>query len=145
MLCFIIHQILIHMRCIKCGKKLAGNQKKFCSRVCKNRYWNSWTQIYERQREKGLRRKLEAINIKGGKCEICGYSKNYAGLIFHHLNPAEKEFNVDIRKFSNLSWKRLLNEINKCQLLCHNCHMEVEYPHLKMVGPVGIEPTLNAL
>ena len=133
------------MKCIKCQSELIGQQKKFCSLVCKNRHSNSWHQTKERQSKKGIRRKNDAINLKGGKCEICGYKKNYAGLTFHHLNPSKKSFGIDMRKFSNYSWQRIITEINKCQLLCHNCHMEIEYPHLKMVDPVGIEPTSNVL
>lgn len=126
------------MNCIICNKELIGRQKKFCSRVCKNRHSNSWFQTKERQSQKGVQRKLQAIKLKGGKCEICGYSKHYAALTFHHLNPENKEFGIDMRKFSNFSWKRIKLEIDKCQLLCCNCHMEVEYPHLYVGGPARI-------
>ena len=45
---------------------------------------------YEKQKERALTRKLEIIERKGGKCEICGYDKNIAALELHHVNPENK-------------------------------------------------------
>lgn len=78
---------------------------------------NSFT--LERQRE----RKKQAIQYKGGKCEICGYSKCFAALDFHHLDPSAKEFSLSAGKFT--SFARFKTELDKCQLLCANCHREV--------------------
>lgn len=44
---------------------------------------------------------------RGGKCECCKYSKNLAALEFHHINPSEKEFQLDLRHFSNTSIETL--------------------------------------
>ena len=79
---------------------------------------------YNSQKLRGLKRKLELIESRGGKCEVCGYDKNIAALEFHHINPDEKEFQLDMRHLSNTSLERLQNEVNKCQLLCANCHRE---------------------
>ena len=84
---------------------------------------------YENQKIRGLKRKLEAIKQKGGKCEICGYNKNISALDFHHINPSEKEFQIDIRHFSNNSIEVLQKELDKCQLLCANCHAEIHHPN----------------
>lgn len=86
---------------------------------------------YSAQYHRGLERKIRAINQKGGKCEKCGYSTNYAALEFHHTNESEKEFPLDMRHFSNRTWERLCEEIRKCSLLCANCHREYHYPNLK--------------
>ena len=48
---------------------------------------------------------------RGGKCEHCGYNANLSALEFHHKNPEEKEFQIDIRAFSNHSLEKL-NLIN---------------------------------
>lgn len=64
------------------------------------------------------------------------YDKNIAALEFHHINPDEKEFQLDMRHLSNTSLERLQNEVNKCQLLCANCHREVHNPELE-VGEVS--------
>ena len=72
------------------------------------------------------RKKLRemARDHKGGKCIICGYSKCQRALSFHHLNPKEKDFDLSSRGLTR-SWERIKNEIDKCVLLCANCHMEV--------------------
>lgn len=80
---------------------------------------------YKKQKERALRRKLEIINLKGGKCEICGYDKNIAALEFHHINQEEKSFQLDSRHLSNTNVKNILNELNKCILICANCHREI--------------------
>lgn len=87
---------------------------------------------YKSQKLKGLKRKLELIESRGGKCEICGYNKNIATLEFHHINPDEKEFQLDMRHLSNTSLEKLQSEVSKCQLLCANCHREVHNPELEV-------------
>lgn len=70
--------------------------------------------------------KLKCVEYKGGKCINCGYNKYYGALEFHHLNPEEKDFNIsNIRtyKFN----KRITEELDKCVLLCANCHREEHY------------------
>ena len=69
---------------------------------------------------------------RGGKCEHCGYNNNLSALEFHHKNPKEKEFQVDVRAFSNYSLEKLEHELDRCELLCSNCHKEIHYPDLTM-------------
>ena len=85
---------------------------------------------YEKQKERAIKRKLELIKLKGGKCEKCGYNKNLGALEFHHLDPSIKEFNLDERHLSNTTIEKILNELDKCILVCSNCHKEIHYPHL---------------
>lgn len=85
---------------------------------------------YEQQKLRGLKRKIDAINQRNGKCEICGYNKNIAVLEFHHINPNEKLFQLDMRHFSNTNLESLQLELNKCKLLCANCHREEHNPEL---------------
>lgn len=67
--------------------------------------------------------KLKAIEYLGGKCSKCGYNKCKDSLVFHHNNPEEKTFEIGddgrIRK-----WEAIQNELDKCSLLCCNCHLE---------------------
>ncbi len=75
--------------------------------------------------------KVESILIDLGtsyRCEMCGYDKNTAALCFHHIEPHEKEFSLNSCK--TYSIEKLRKEIEKCVVLCHNCHMEEHYPHL---------------
>ena len=82
---------------------------------------------YKKQCERALKRKLELIELKGGKCQKCGYDKNIAALDFHHINPEEKSFQIDSRHLSNTHIDKLKTEVNKCILLCANCHRELHY------------------
>jgi predicted nucleic acid-binding Zn ribbon protein len=122
------------MNCKTCSKTLEGKQTKFCSNRCKNNSINHRHKSYQAQQERGLERKIKLINLKGGACEMCGYNDNYAALSFHHKDPSTKLFGIDLRQCSNRSWEVLEAEANKCQLLCANCHMETEYPHLTKVN-----------
>ena len=114
----------------KCGKPLTGKQQKYCSLRCKNKNINTRHKNYDQQQSRGLARKIKLVNLKGGRCEKCGYNTNYAVLSFHHLNPNTKLFGIDLRQCSNRSWETLESEANKCQLLCANCHLELHYPNL---------------
>ncbi len=56
------------------------------------------------------------------KCEKCQMD-NPACLTFHHINPKEKEITLARAAHNGWSIKRMLKEIQKCQVLCSNCHM----------------------
>jgi predicted HNH restriction endonuclease len=70
-------------------------------------------------RRSALREKI--INSLGGKCCICGYTKCLSALEGHHIDPVGKEFSLS----TVASWKRIEKELDKCMLLCANCHREV--------------------
>ena len=65
--------------------------------------------------------KERAVAHKGGRCSICGYDRCPAALVFHYDDPEEKDFNIS----ETLSWPRIVAELDKCTLLCLNCHAEV--------------------
>jgi 5-methylcytosine-specific restriction endonuclease McrA len=80
------------------------------------------------------KKKNKLIAIMGGRCIICGYSKNYAALDFDHINPTTKT-----RTISHLlavsrpwAWNAAVKEAKKCQLLCANCHREKTFPDCTM-------------
>ena len=69
--------------------------------------------------------KILAIEYKGGKCQICGYFKFPGALDLHHLDPKTKKFALGDKGYTR-SWKIIKLELDKCALLCANCHREVE-------------------
>jgi|SRR5210317_2276533 hypothetical protein len=115
------------MKCQGCHKELTGKQTKWCSHKCKCECSNNKNQSYKAQQTRGLKRKKEILLLKGGCCKHCGYKKSLAALSFHHRNPEEKSFNLDLRSLSNRKWESILLELDKCDLLCANCHMEEHY------------------
>ena len=71
-----------------------------------------------------LKVKQMSIEYKGGKCEKCGYNKCIAALEFHHLNPEEKDFGIGSKGYTR-SWEKVKEELDKCILVCANCHREI--------------------
>ena len=67
--------------------------------------------------------KKALIEYKGGKCCRCGYNKSIRALEFHHLNPDEKDFGIS--KCITKSMASLKQEVDKCILVCSNCHAEI--------------------
>jgi len=65
-----------------------------------------------------------AIEYKGGKCQKCGYSVCSDALEFHHANSSGKDFSISEKGYTR-SWNRVKEELDKCMLLCANCHREV--------------------
>ena len=127
--------------CKECGKEKmcdwlssftqTGNPEyKSRCKECHNAYLRrrqklDYVKIARNKRRKRLLilRKQKAVDFLGGKCKECGYKKSLSALTFHHRNPKEKEFEIGFIK--DHSWKKVLRELKKCDLLCFNCHMEL--------------------
>ena len=95
----------------KCYKDYCSDDKEKAKLNC---YW------------RGLRIRDELYNKHGGKCIKCGYDKCQGALSFHHRDPSQKIFGLSL----NMLWSKSKEDINKesekCDLLCQNCHAEVE-------------------
>lgn len=74
------------------------------------------------KRRKRIREK--AIEYKGGKCEKCGYDRCMEALEFHHYDPSKKDFSISNRGYTR-SWETVKQELDKCNILCANCHREL--------------------
>jgi hypothetical protein len=72
------------------------------------------------QRRRTLRE--QAVAYKGGRCLICGYDRCASAFDFHHVTPWEKDFAISARM---TSFRAIRRELDKCVLLCANCHREV--------------------
>jgi hypothetical protein len=70
--------------------------------------------------------KQKCLEYKGNKCKICGYNKCPAALDFHHRNPKEKKFGICQSKNRSFN-DNIKRELDKCDILCANCHRELEY------------------
>jgi hypothetical protein len=95
--------------------------RAFCSLACKNSH-----NVQKRR----YRVKLKAIAYKGGKCECCGYDKCMDALEFHHDDASEKEFSISSAA-GTTSWDKITIELDKCRMLCANCHRESHYNEKK--------------
>lgn len=81
------------------------------------------------------------INIKGGKCENCGleYTNHLSIMTFHHKDRATKKFQLAGSKLAQTPLICLLEELEKCSLLCMNCHMVLE-ESIDLKAGYGIPP-----
>ncbi|MFA4942989.1 MAG: hypothetical protein WC564_05130 [Patescibacteria group bacterium] len=75
-----------------------------------------------KKRRKDIRRM--AVEYKGSACNLCGYKRCLKALEFHHLDSSEKDFGISNKGYTR-SWEKVREEIDKCILLCSNCHREV--------------------
>jgi len=95
----------------------------------------------EEQKKARHRQKSRRSNIKEWldnykatlKCERCGFS-HPAALDFHHRDSSTKEFTIGSRRTLPSNTKTL-KEIEKCEVLCSNCHRIHHYEE-RRVGSV---------
>lgn len=84
-------------------------------------YEQRWHRNFEAY-QKRLALKQRAIDLLGGRCQICGYDRCPSAFEFHHTDPRTKDFSVSDR----VAWSESLEaELKKTVLLCANCHREV--------------------
>ncbi len=100
---------------------------KFC-KLCSKR------QVVIRQRKF----KEILVKYKGGKCEKCAYDKCIAAFDFHHTDPSRKDFMLSDAT-GNVFNEQVKNEIDKCILLCSNCHREEHYEMIVFPHEVQLE------
>lgn len=100
-------------------------QKSEKGRVKHNEAHTRWKKKNEKCRRAVQKKK--AVEYKGGKCSVCGYSKCLASFDFHHLDPKTK--NKEIGNILDGTWSTIRTELDKCILLCSNCHRELHWGH----------------
>lgn len=97
----------------KVSEKRWYNYQKYCK-------YNAENYVNRRENNKRL-----LVQHKGGKCNRCGYNKDcLPAYHFHHMDPSQKEFAIS--RYGK-GVKNLLIEVEKCELVCANCHAEIEY------------------
>ena len=98
--------------------------QKFCSDKCrKASYYQEHKDYYAKKFKQQYRDradKLNAIKTENGCCK-CGYNAHPAALDFNHIDPKTKSGNI-ADKIMHWSMEKLLEEVDKCEVLCSNCH-----------------------
>lgn len=74
--------------------------------------------------------KEKSVEYMGGECKHCAYKKSFSALEFHHLDPNEKDFSL--AEMGSKKWETIKIELDKCILLCANCHRE-EHDRLRNI------------
>lgn len=106
--------------CEKCGKVFIPKKYGITRRYC----YDCIPVISTTGAEARKQIKIWAVEYKGGKCEKCGYNKCLEALDFHHTDPSQKDFILSDRNLI-LSWIDIKKELDKCMLVCANCHREI--------------------
>jgi len=82
---------------------------------------------------KHRQKQVDAYKLSVG-CELCGYNKHPSALCFDHLEEKHDACRSGSRpggmyQLYNAKYdiSILMDEIKKCRVLCHNCHMENTY------------------
>jgi predicted transcriptional regulator len=119
-----------YKKCPKCGYLKSKNS--FYKRRCKERrgepsgYCKKCSNRYHTDRVKRVKEKM--VMYKGGSCMRCNLKLNdynYVVFEFHHRTPKDKPENFN--KIKYMKWSVIKKEIDKCDLLCANCHRIVHH------------------
>jgi len=79
--------------------------------------------LADQQKERRKAFKQACMVYKGGACLCCGYNRCQEALEFHHLDPAEKDFVISAA--TSTKFENVQDELDKCILVCANCHREI--------------------
>ncbi len=116
-----------HKTCRQCQQTFPNTVEFFYPRYDKGKTLSTHCiKCYNQYRVQKFRdMKSKCVAYKGGKCEACGYSKCEAAMDFHHPDPSKKEISIGSGKF--FRFEKIKKELDKCILLCSNCHREEHY------------------
>ena len=113
--------------CLKCEKEFFptknANNRKYCYDCVPETNYNGST----------IRKYLKrwGLEYKDKSCSICGYNKCIQALEFHHLNGKEKDFTISNHS-DRMDWPIIKKELDKCIVLCANCHREIHGDEFEM-------------
>ena len=113
-------------KCLYCGKEFeisvigsGGHNRLFC--------YECLPAGLDKQTRDNLRHTLIMVKTREEKvqrgCDICGYNKSAAALEWHHPNQDKEENPSNYLKDDKIDL--YYREIQKCQLICSNCHREI--------------------
>lgn len=111
----------VSKQCLKCGQKFFPKTQAKTRQYC--------YECYPEEASKNgasIRHLIKqwALDYKGNSCYCCGYNKCTEALDFHHINQLDKDFSLSDRNIK-LDWTKIKTELDKCILVCSNCHREI--------------------
>jgi hypothetical protein len=95
-------------------------------KVWKEYYHKHGSKYRQKAVERNRRLKVQTRNLmleylKDKRCSHCGINDRRV-LEFDHIDASTKSFSIASAITSTYSWNKILDEIEKCQILCANCH-----------------------
>jgi len=112
----------LKFRCKECDK-----------RIRRNTYLENKERIsienrrgHKKRKERFYSHFREYLNSEYFKCTKCNYTNNiFAPFDWHHIEPKNKKY--EISRMVRHTKVKLFEELDKCILLCSNCHRLVHY------------------
>ena len=101
-------------KCKSCVKK----------RTLENYYKNKEKWNETTKKNKALQRQRINEYKDSKSCLKCGENRNWL-LDFHHKDPTQKDFQIS--QGERFGWEKVKKEIDKCVVLCSNCHRDFHY------------------
>jgi len=95
-------------KCPICDRNFKYTKNDVCS-TCRS--------FYQRHKTK-----CRCVEYLGGKCNECEI-QDVDILTFHHKDEKIKSFTIS-HNLGSVEWDKLKRELDKCELLCYNCHMK---------------------
>lgn len=110
-------------------KKSSTGKRSWCKK-CDNKRkleWNKRNSEYRKKynRERYKKFKKQVVDYLGGECAVCGIIDDVCIYDVHHLDPSKKEFNIGDPSYS--VFDKIKSELNKCILVCANCHRRIHW------------------
>lgn len=102
-------------QCNQYKKKWKENNKE---------YFEKYYEEHKKEHRQYQDKTMKHLKING--CAVCGYDSCNDALSFHHVNPEDKKFNINPIT-TEFGAKKLIDELNKCILLCCRCHREIHF------------------
>jgi len=96
------------------------------------RTWKPRTveQLKQRQEKRARRRRL-LVESRGSLCSICKRKFKAHQLDFHHRDGKEKRFALSSAGMTATKWETIIEEMEKCDLVCANCHRDMHHNERK--------------
>lgn len=113
--------VRLNTTCALCNNSISKHFKNKNTTLC-----GSCTTAVRRYRVKKF-----AVEYKGSKCNKCGWSGDISCFDFHHKDPTLKEFTLQANNMSSTSWEKIKAELDKCVLVCSNCHRTIHSNYSK--------------
>jgi hypothetical protein len=125
----------IYHKCNTCGEtdplNFNGHKKTQCKK-CQN------PKTYPKVKEWRKNTKLKLIEGFGSVCSCCGLIDSPLVYDFHHLDPNEKDFSLSSKV---KSWDVIVNEANKCIMICSHCHRKIHSGLVEIINPIKFDET----
>lgn len=116
--------------------------KEKCSiEKCKNKHYSKGYCKRHYLRFKRQERWEQLIELKGGKCNNCNQSYHFSSYDFHHRDPKQKDIEISNILLNDI--KDLHKEVEKCDLLCANCHRKVHFD--LAIDSIGIKQKTKSI